>query len=118
MVINPGLTQVFVNLMHNSAKFTDGGGRIHVSLEQDSHASIVRVRDNGRGMERNELRALFHSPSAITFSDRTSTKGYSIGLRLAKSIVELHRGTIEAISGGLGYGSTFIVRLPMLSESV
>ncbi len=110
------LTQVFANLMHNSAKFTERDGRLHVSLDREHDTAIIRLSDTGCGMCSDQLQKLFSAQ--FRFSKRTEAPraGLGIGLRLAKSIVELHGGTIEAFSEGLGCGSTFVVRLPMATN--
>ncbi len=111
------LTQVFANLMHNAVKFTDRGGHLHLSVARKRNKVVIQVTDNGRGMRTDQLRSLFHSKANGSFAGDPEGQGLGIGLRLAKSIVELHGGTIEAVSEGLGHGCTFIVTLPMLSES-
>ncbi len=107
------LIQVFANLLHNAAKFTDHGGRLYITLEREDTTAVVRVLDNGRGISAEKLGSIF-------YSERTSegmNEGFGIGLRLAKSIIELHDGSIEVISSGLGHGSVFVVRLPLIHDS-
>ena len=108
------LTQVFSNLMHNAAKFTDRGGQMHVSLERDSNVAIVRLKDNGRGICADRLRNLFFADQCFQRRSELEGEGLGIGLWLSKSIVELHGGTIEAFSEGLGHGCTIVVRLPVV----
>jgi len=107
------LTQVFANLMHNSAKFTDRNGHLRISLERVNNMAVVRLSDNGRGICADRLRNLFLPDNGSKRCSQTGGEGLGIGLRLAKSIVELHDGTIEAFSEGIGYGSTFVVTLPL-----
>lgn len=107
------LTQVFANLMHNAAKFTERNGHLRVSLEKHDDLAIVRFRDNGRGIDGERLRKIFLAEGGATRCPEASGDGLGIGLRLAKSIVEFHGGTIEAFSKGLGHGSTFAVTLPI-----
>lgn len=112
------LTQVFANLMHNAVKFTDRGGQIHVSIERDHDAVVVRLRDDGRGISPDRLNGVFDTDTkACKKLGEVTGKGFGIGLRLAKAIIELHDGTIEAQSAGLGHGSTFIVRIPLSGSS-
>jgi len=107
------LTQVFANLLHNAAKFTDRNGHLQISLEKDCDTAVVILRDNGCGMCVDQVQAVFRPPTASVNRSRRPGGGLGIGLRLAKSIVELHGGSIEAFSKGTGRGSTFVVRLPL-----
>jgi K+-sensing histidine kinase KdpD len=108
------LTQVFANLLHNSAKFTNRGGHLHISLDRDQDSAIVRLNDNGRGICAERLQNIFITDNGSKKCSDAVGEGLGIGLRLAKSIVELHGGTIEALSEGLELGSTFVVRLPLV----
>jgi CheY-like chemotaxis protein len=110
------LTRVFANVIHNSAKFTNRNGHLHISLERDDDALVVRFRDNGRGMGAEELRDLFTGHPSFSRRSEASRGGLGIGLRLAKTIAELHDGEIEAFSEGRGHGSTFVIRLPINVE--
>ncbi len=110
------LTQVFANLLHNAAKFTDREGQIHVSLENSLNSIVVRIRDNGRGICSERLQRIFYSENEPEYRFENSGAGLGIGLRLAKSIVELHGGTIEAFSEGLGQGCTFSLILPTAEQ--
>jgi PAS domain S-box-containing protein len=108
------LAQVFSNLLNNAAKYTPHGGQITLRAERRGSNAIVSVRDNGAGM-RPEL--LAHVFDAFVQGERSYSRskgGLGIGLTLARSIVALHGGTIEARSSGVGQGSDFIVRLPLL----
>jgi len=107
------LTQVLANMMHNSAKFTDYGGHLYLSLQKEGENAIIRLRDNGRGICEGRLRSIFSPCDGTQVCADAPGGGLGIGLRLAKSIVELHGGSIEAFSEGLGRGSTFVVRLPI-----
>jgi hypothetical protein len=77
--------------------------------------AVVRLSDNGRGMCADKLQNLFMPDNGSKRCSETAGEGLGIGLRLAKSIVELHGGTIEAFSEGIGYGSTFVVTLPLMA---
>jgi signal transduction histidine kinase/ActR/RegA family two-component response regulator len=107
------LEQVFANLLHNAAKYTDPGGRIDVGLESHGDAAVVRVRDDGIGIQPELLPHVFE---LFTQGDRSLDRargGLGIGLTLVRRIVELHGGTIEAHSEGKGRGTEMIVRLPV-----
>ena len=107
------LAQVFSNLLNNAAKYTEPGGRIQLSLRQEGGDAVVRVRDNGIGMERVSLVTIFDMFVQVDRSLERSQAGLGVGLTLAQRLVELHGGTIEAASAGQGEGSEFTVRLPL-----
>ena len=108
------LTQVVSNLLHNAAKYTPAGGEIDVSVECHDGQAVIRVRDNGVGIEPKLLPYIF---DLFVQSDRSPDRaqgGLGIGLTLVRSLVEMHGGHVEAHSDGAGKGSEFIVRLPCL----
>ncbi len=108
------LTQVFTNLLNNAAKYTEPGGRITVRLRREDDQAVVRVEDNGMGLA-PEARASIFSPFVQAGkSSGESQGGMGVGLALVKSLVNMHRGTVEAASAGPGRGSQFEVRLPAL----
>lgn len=109
------LTQVFDNLFTNACKYTDSGGRIDVTVERQGSDVVVRVTDNGIGIPRGMLSRVFERFVQIDRSAERGQGGLGIGLALAKRLVELHDGTITAHSEGLGRGSEFVVRLPILT---
>ena len=108
------LTQVFGNLLNNAAKYTPNGGQITLRAEQRGPHVVVSVRDNGAGIRSDVLAHVFEPFVQGERSYTRSQGGLGIGLTLARSIVVLHGGTIEARSAGLGQGSEFLVRLPLL----
>jgi len=108
------LTQVFLNLINNAAKYTREGGRIEIEVECNPEDCIVRVTDNGLGIPPDLLERVF---DLFAQGERTldrSEGGLGIGLTLAKRIVTLHGGMIRGESEGVGKGSTFTVVLPRL----
>jgi CheY-like chemotaxis protein len=107
------------NLLRNAATFSSLGGKIVVcSKAADGHA-VVRVRDNGFGIPTDRVNTVFEMFSQIPeHRERTGGGGLGIGLALSRQLVELHGGSIEATSRGLGHGSEFVVRLPMSEEKV
>jgi signal transduction histidine kinase/ActR/RegA family two-component response regulator len=110
------LTQVVSNLLTNAAKFTDEGGEIRLSVDADAEGVAIRVRDSGRGIDQRKLSRLFDLFFQV---DRTVTRaegGLGIGLSLVKHLVDLHGGSVEVQSRGLGTGSEFCVRLPLLAD--
>jgi CheY-like chemotaxis protein len=111
------LEQVVVNLLNNAAEYTNEGGKIWVDMQLEGDEVTLRVRDTGVGIAPELLPRVF---DLFTQADRTpdrSQGGLGIGLSLTQRLVELHRGRIEAHSAGLGLGSEFIVRLPVLPPS-
>jgi PAS domain S-box-containing protein len=111
------LAQVFSNLLNNSAKYTERGGRIWLSAEREGGEVTVYVRDTGLGIPANDLPRIFEMFSQVDRSIERSTGGLGIGLALVKGLVEMHGGTVTATSAGQGKGSTFAVKLPALESA-
>ncbi len=105
------LAQVFSNLLTNSAKYTEPGGRIRLAAEREVGEVVVTVRDNGIGIPAEALGRIFDMFSQVDRSVERNTGGLGIGLALVKGLVEMHGGTVTAESEG--EGSTFTVRLPL-----
>ncbi len=112
------LVQVFANLINNSAKYTNAGGRIHLAVGREDGYAVIAVRDNGIGIAPEALPQLFEMFSQIQTQRPHPEGGLGIGLALVRAIVEMHRGTIEVASAGLGMGSTFTVRLPLAGSTI
>jgi two-component system, sensor histidine kinase len=110
------LAQVFSNLLNNAAKYTDQGGRIAFHAELDGAGVIVRVEDNGIGIPAEMLRTVFDMFTQVDNSLERSQAGLGVGLTLARRLVELHGGTLEAHSDGRGQGSCFVIRLPLATD--
>ncbi len=109
------LTQVLGNLLNNACKFTDKGGRISLAVEQEGGQAVIRVRDTGIGIAADQLPRIFDMFTQVDTSIERSVSGLGIGLTLVKRLVEMHDGTVEVASAGLGHGSEFVVRLPVLA---
>jgi PAS domain S-box-containing protein len=107
------LAQVFSNLLTNSAKYTEEGGRITLVARPDGEDVVVSVTDTGIGIPVESLPQIFDMFSQVDRSIERSTGGLGIGLALVKGLVEMHGGTVTAASSGLGLGSEFTVRLPV-----
>jgi CheY-like chemotaxis protein len=106
------LAQVFANILNNAAKFTPGGGEVQLSVSVEDHQAVVSVRDTGVGIAAPMLPRVFDM-----FAQAVSGReGLGIGLSLSRKLVELHGGTVEARSEGLGKGSEFVIRLPLAPE--
>lgn len=111
------LMQVFTNLIHNSAKYTDAGGRIRITLDREADEAVVAVTDNGVGIPRHALEQVFEMFSQVKLQQPRAGGGLGIGLALVRAIVQMHGGTIRAASAGPGLGSTFTVRLPLSTRA-
>jgi PAS domain S-box-containing protein len=110
------MTQVIGNLLTNAAKYTEARGLISVSADIEGEQVALRVKDNGIGIAPDLLPHIF---DLFVQADHASTKaqgGLGIGLTLARNLVRMHGGTIEASSSGLGAGSEFVVRMPLVSQ--
>jgi PAS domain S-box-containing protein len=107
------LSQLVGNLLINAAKYTDPGGRIELSAVAVDQRVTVSVRDNGIGLEPESIGQIFEMFSQVKSALDRSEGGLGIGLALVKGLAELHGGSVEAHSFGLGRGSTFGVHLPL-----
>jgi CheY-like chemotaxis protein len=110
------LAQVFGNLLNNSAKYTERGGRIWLTATREDDQAVVTVQDTGIGIPAHALPKIFDMFSQVDRSIERSTGGLGLGLALVKGLVEMHGGTVEAASPGQDRGSTFTVRLPVLKD--
>jgi len=110
------LAQVFSNLLNNACKYTEPGGRIRLTAERKGGDVVVSVKDNGVGIPTALLPHIFEIFMQVDPSLERSQSGLGIGLTLVKRLVEMHGGSIEARSEGIGKGSEFIVRLPLPIE--
>ncbi len=110
------LAQVVGNLLNNACKFTERSGRIWLAVEREGEQVVIRVRDTGIGIAAGELTRIFEMFTQVDTSLERTQSGLGIGLTLVKNLVELHDGTVEAHSAGVGQGSEFVVRLPILVE--
>jgi len=110
------LTQVVANLLNNSAKYTNEGGHICLTVERNEAEAVLRVRDNGIGITTAMLPRVFDLFAQSDRALRKSQGGLGIGLKLVRSLVEMHGGTVQALSAGPGQGSEFVVRLPVISR--
>jgi signal transduction histidine kinase len=106
------LSQVFLNLLNNAAKFTGKGGRIDLSAELVESEIVVAVKDTGIGIPAANLGSVFEMFSQVEGALLRSQGGLGIGLCLVKRLVEMHGGRVEARSEGRDKGSEFLVRLP------
>jgi CheY-like chemotaxis protein len=111
------LAQVFSNLLTNSAKYTERGGRIWLSAERHGTDVAVSVRDTGIGVPAESLASIFNMFAQVDRPTERASGGLGIGLALVKGLVEMHGGTVTAESGGQSQGSTFTVKLAALAAA-
>jgi PAS domain S-box-containing protein len=107
------LTQVVANLLNNAARYTPRGGRIDVTARAVGGELNLAVRDEGIGIEPGQLTGVFDMFFQAGNGQQGASGGLGIGLALARQLVELHGGSIEARSEGAGRGSAFVVRVPL-----
>ncbi len=108
------LVQVVSNLLNNSSKFTADGGRIDLTLEAIGHWAVLSVRDTGVGIDPSMLPRIFDLFIQVNNSESCANDGLGIGLALVRNVVELHGGDVRGSSAGLGRGTEFVVRIPLL----
>jgi CheY-like chemotaxis protein len=107
------IEQVIGNLLNNAVKFSARGGHLSVTGEaRDAHA-LIRVRDDGIGIEPDMLDSIFEMYAQARPSKPGAEAGSGIGLALARSLVEMHGGTLTAHSAGAGKGSEFVMSIPL-----
>jgi signal transduction histidine kinase/ActR/RegA family two-component response regulator len=106
------LAQALANLLGNAAKYTEPGGQIGLTAASEEGQAVIRITDTGIGISPETLPRLFEMFMQVAPGASRSQGGLGIGLTLVKNLVEMHGGSVEARSAGLGQGSEFIVRLP------
>jgi signal transduction histidine kinase/ActR/RegA family two-component response regulator len=123
------LAQIVGNLLNNACKFTEEGGRIWLTVEREDARRdqteaapdgvnpqvVIRVRDNGVGIAPDRLEGIFDLFTQVDTALERSLTGLGIGLTLVRTLVEMHGGTVEVSSTGIGQGSEFVVRLPIVT---
>jgi signal transduction histidine kinase/ActR/RegA family two-component response regulator len=112
------LTQVFANLLNNAAKYTDHGGSITLTAQCEDDEVVVSVRDTGIGIPADLLPRVFEMFVQVDRGAGGAQGGLGIGLALARTLIEMHGGSVEARSEGVGHGSEFLVRLPVAVSAV
>ncbi|HLO85511.1 MAG TPA: PAS domain S-box protein [Nostocaceae cyanobacterium] len=112
------LQQIFWNLLSNAVKFTTKGGKVEIELERINSRVQIRVSDNGGGIAPEFLPHVFERFRQADSSTTRSHGGLGLGLAIVRHLVELHGGTVEAESAGIGQGATFTVNLPMKAVAV
>jgi signal transduction histidine kinase len=110
------LAQVFRNLLQNARKYTEAGGRIEVTVARERGHAVARIRDTGLGIPPAKLEAIFEMFAQMEAGLSHSQGGLGIGLALARRLLALHGGSVQAFSDGPGHGSEFVVRLPLAQD--
>lgn len=112
------LSQVIANLLNNSAKYTEAGGQIWLTVRREPKDVVISVRDTGIGIAPEKLPDVFQLFTQVDRQAGRAQGGLGIGLTLVKSLTEMHGGEVRAHSPGLGQGSEFVVRLPLAAEQM
>ncbi|MGH8320002.1 MAG: response regulator [Steroidobacteraceae bacterium] len=110
------LTQAIANVLGNAAKYTDTGGKIALTTAVKQADVEIRVRDNGIGIRPEMLPHVFELFTQLDRNDGRTQGGLGIGLALVRQLVQMHGGSVSAVSDGPGKGSEFAIRLPVLRE--
>jgi len=110
------LTQVLTNVLNNAAKYTPNGGNIDLQARIEDGQAVLRVIDDGAGISPARLTDVFDLFTQVDATLDRSGGGLGIGLSLVRKMVELHGGTVRCDSRGLGLGTTFEIRLPLLVQ--
>jgi two-component system, sensor histidine kinase len=112
------LGQVFVNLLHNAAKYTPAGAHIRFGIEERGGRAQVTVSDDGIGIDPDFQQSIFEMFVQVDQSIERGAAGLGLGLTIARQLIGLHGGSIRVFSAGLGKGSTFTVELPLAAAPV
>jgi signal transduction histidine kinase len=110
------LVQILGNLLNNAAKYTNDGGHIHLSVRRDVGFVEFRVKDDGIGIAPGSQAKLFNLFSRLETTDDRTPGGLGIGLALVRKLVEMHTGEVAVRSSGVGQGSEFVVKIPLLES--
>ena len=107
------LTQIVGNLLSNAGKFSNPGDVVHIELERRDASAIIRVRDQGLGIDPSELEHIFEMFVQADKGSGRMSAGLGIGLTIVRQLAELHHGTVTARSPGRGLGAEFEISLPL-----
>jgi PAS domain S-box-containing protein len=110
------LCQIVANLLNNAAKYTNDGGTIDVTAENENGEAVIKIRDSGIGITPEMLPRIFEMFAQVDRSLEHSKGGLGIGLALVRRLIEMHGGSVNAHSDGPGRGSTFTIRIPTIGS--
>ncbi len=111
------IQQVLLNILGNAIKFTPAGGKIHISLQEESKEAVIKVTDTGEGIEESFVPFVFERLRQADGSTTKRHSGLGLGMAISKNLVEMHGGTIQVYSRGANTGATFTVRLPLVPDA-
>jgi signal transduction histidine kinase len=109
------ITEVLINMLGNSCKYTDEGGRIEIKTYTDGDKIVVAIADNGKGIPKDKVDAVFQKFSQVDVL-KDEVKGTGLGMWISQKIMELHKGKIWFHSDGENKGTTFYFSLPILAK--
>jgi PAS domain S-box-containing protein len=110
------VAQIFLNILNNAAKFSEKGGTISLVAQSHDDKAVISIRDTGRGIPPEMLHTIFDMFGQLETPTEQTKRGLGIGLSLVRQLVEMHGGSVEAFSEGLGKGSEFVVTLPLATD--
>jgi signal transduction histidine kinase len=110
------IEQIVTNILTNAIKYTPEGGQVNIELLREDGQGVIRVRDNGVGIPQERIGVIFELFAQAENTIGRAQGGMGVGLALVRNLIELHGGTVEAKSDGVGRGSEFIARLPLTDE--
>ena len=108
------VAQILTNLLHNATKFTPGGGAVRVDVVREGEDAVIQIADAGVGIPAEQLERIFDMFSRVPRHAGAAEPGLGIGLALARRLADMHGGSLAAASQGVGRGTTFTLRLPIL----
>jgi signal transduction histidine kinase len=109
------IMEVIINIIGNSIKYTDPGGKIEASVSADDKFITVAIKDNGRGIPKEKQDQVFSKFTQVDVL-KDEVKGTGLGMYISKTFIELHKGKIWFESEGEGKGTTFFFSLPILKD--
>jgi CheY-like chemotaxis protein len=112
------LAQIVGNILNNAAKYTNKGGTIAITAMRRDGSAVLSVRDTGLGIAPENISRVFEMFVQVTGPNSRAAGGLGIGLALVRALIEMHGGTVEAKSEGIGRGSEFIVPLPIVDPPI
>lgn len=109
------LAQVILNLLNNAAKYSEREGQIWLTAQREGTDVVMSIKDTGIGIDAEQVPYIFEMFTQLKHTQDRSMGGLGVGLTLVKRLVEMHGGSIEARSEGIGRGTEFLVRLPTIN---